>query len=143
MDGAGMWADQYKLAHFRLTDPVALAETTEGRVVGVVWTRFNQEAHEHFGQLARLAEPLCMVDRLAVLPTYRRSGIGRLLMHKAAQEARLRRCTHMTLWVDRATPPAERVAFFRACGLLPLNPSRDGDLYGADIETVLEATRSR
>ncbi|MFT7835594.1 GNAT family N-acetyltransferase [Saccharothrix sp. BKS2] len=142
MDGAGLKVEQFKLIHRPLTDPVALAETADGRAVGVVRADFRPEPFdERFGELAGLPGPRCLVNQIAVLPTERRSGIGRLLMHETAQEARRRRCTNMALMVDwSSTSTAERVAFFEACGLRPLVPTRGDDRYGADLETVLEAT---
>ncbi|MFI9811496.1 GNAT family N-acetyltransferase [Saccharothrix variisporea] len=125
-----------------LAGAVALAETSDGRAVGVVQADFTQEYNERFGRLAGLSGPQCMVHKIAVLPTVRRSGTGRLLMHETSQEARRRRCTHMALMVDWSTPAAERVAFFKACGLRSLMPTSDDDLYGADLETVLKVTAS-
>lgn len=141
LDGAGLKVEQFKLIHRPLTDPVALAETADGRAVGVVRADFRPEPfNERFGELAGLPGPRCLVNQIAVLPTERRSGIGRLLMHETAQEARRRRCTNMALMVDWSTSTAERVAFFKACGLHSLAPERGDDLYGADVETVLKAT---
>jgi GNAT superfamily N-acetyltransferase len=134
-------ADWFEPSRVLLVGAIALAETSDGRAVGVVQADFTQGYNERFGRLAGFPGPQCMVHKIAVLPTERRSGTGRLLMHETAREARRRGCTHMALIVASwSTPKEERVAFFEVCGLRPLVPTRSDDLYGADLETVLEAT---
>ncbi|NGY63417.1 GNAT family N-acetyltransferase [Lentzea sp. NEAU-D13] len=120
---------------------VALAEDSHGQVVGIVHARFNLETYNNrFGELEGLPRPQCMLDKIAVLPTARRSGVGKLLMRETATEAQRYGCSHLALMVDWSTELRDRVEFFKACGLRSLVSGRDDDLFGADLETVLRST---
>lgn len=140
-DQVGMQADQYRhRPPVRWLDELAVAEDADEHVVGAVQARFNQEYYRAmFGEFSGLSGPQCFVEKIAVLPSVHRCGVGRLLMHETAQEARRRGCTNLALRVDWVTELEGRVRFFKACGLWSLAPERGDDLFGADVDAVLQA----
>lgn len=138
----GMRADDYRSRPpHRWFDELAVAEDDARSVVGVVQVRFNQEYDgELFGEFSGLLGLQCYVEKIAVLPSAQGDGVGTLLMHETAQEARRRRCTHLALRIDWTSDWKRRVEFFESCGLRSLVPRRGDDLYGAEVGAVLEAT---
>jgi ribosomal protein S18 acetylase RimI-like enzyme len=56
-----------------------------------------------------LARPLLNIHDLAVLPAYRRQGVGRLLLEQAAAKARALGCCKLTLEVRADNQPAQRL----------------------------------
>lgn len=144
-DQAGMRADHYRnRPPHRWFGELAVAEDGAGRVVGAVQARFNQEYDEElFGEFSGLPGLQCYVEKTAVLPSAQGSSVGTLLMHETTQEARRRRCTHLALRIDWTTEWESRVRFFKHCGLRSLVPEHGDDLYGADVETILQVTALR
>lgn len=142
---AGMRADDYRnRPPRRWFDELAVAEDGARRVVGAVQARFNQEYDEElFGEFSGLPGLQCYVEKIAVLPSLQGAGVGTLLMHETADEARRQRCTHLALRTDWTTEWKGRVKLFKRCGLRSLVPEREDDLYGADVETILHVTNLR
>jgi GNAT superfamily N-acetyltransferase len=139
---AGLEADRYRRHQpHQWFDELAVAEDRAGQVVGAVQARFNQEYYEEwYGEFSGLPGQQCYVEKIAVLPSNRGSGVGTLLMHETAREAGRRRCTHLALRIDWTTDWKGRVKFFKRCGLRSLVPEHGDDLYGADVETILHDT---
>lgn len=85
----------------RLAGGYGLAAVAKGGIVGCV--------------LASLRDPgEAYIGRLAVLPIWRRRGIGRMLMERGQDAARARGCAAMSLGVRLALP--ENIAFFERLG---------------------------
>jgi ribosomal protein S18 acetylase RimI-like enzyme len=79
----------------------------EGRRVGFVGLRLPP-THELAG-----LEPPEIID-IAVLPDFRRRGIGRAMIEHAAEGTR--RAGHDVLWVSTDADHTGNLSFYRACG---------------------------
>ncbi|MFE0023391.1 GNAT family N-acetyltransferase [Amycolatopsis sp. NPDC059021] len=143
LEAADVRTDGYE-SPAEVADDLVLLAVDEGRVLGVAvghptTTPFD-DSFGRFGRFASLPVPQAWLDVIAVLPTARRRGAGRLLVRVFADIMSSRGCTHVVLKVDQATSWEARVAFFESCGFSLLEGG-DDDLRGAEITTLLEACR--
>ena len=75
------------------------------------------------------------IHNIAVLPEYRRAGIGRALLESACDGARERGCEFITLEVRQSNAPA--IALYEKCGFVKAGvrknfyskPAEDGVIY--------------
>lgn len=122
-------------------EAVAIAETPDGEIVGVVTIAVKPEGYgEHYGPFSGLPGPRAFVQEIGVLPSMRGAGIGRSLLRAAAQEIRHRGGMRLALNVDLSSDEATRRAFFVSCGLHSLRPDRNDDIFGASVDDVIAAT---
>jgi ribosomal protein S18 acetylase RimI-like enzyme len=119
----------------------AVAQTSGGTIVGVVTVEVKPEGYgERYEAFHGLPGPRAFVNHIGVAESARGSGVGRMLMRAAAEEVSRRGGQRLALTVDLSTDEANRVEFFRRCGLRSLRQESDNDLYGAEVAEVLAAT---
>lgn len=92
-----------------------VAESEDGTIVGTVALRVfpcvqgsGQAVEDSRGKL-RLVGCDCSLDRLYVLPSARRNGIGRALADRALTDARGQGCIKMEVWSDKRFEDAHRL----------------------------------
>ena len=113
------------------------------RVVGVLmyWVDDDPEAlpqawTQTYGHSTRL-----VVQEIAVLPDYQRSGVGRALIQAAASTAVRAGIQYLFTWPSpRGTPQQRdgRMAFFGRCGMSVFQPESQVEMVGL-AEDVLAA----
>ena len=81
-----------------------LVAEAQGQVVGFIVLSYIQT----------LTGPRGWIDDIAVDPSYRRQGIGRMLVEAAVRQARRRGCSYLFVDTAKGNPPAR--AFYEACG---------------------------
>ncbi len=100
------------------------------------------EFDDYFGARHAPAEhpaPQAFVAGLFVARGHRRRGVGRLLLQQFAAEARDAGYTFLTLIADHGDGLADRVEFFRQCGLASLTPEDPDVAFGAPVISLLGA----
>jgi ribosomal protein S18 acetylase RimI-like enzyme len=138
---AGLGVKQVSFVRAYPDDGVAVAETAAGEIVGVLTLMVRPEGYnERFAAFHGLPGPRALINQIGVAKPMRCQGVGRMLMRAAAEEVRSRGGQRVALMVDWSTKQADRVGFFRACGLWSLRKDRDDDLLGAEVNEILAAT---
>lgn len=108
----------------------------DGEVVGFLDGLFNQPVPKR-AALAADRGPQAWINWMGVQPAARRRGVGQALLQAFANEARQHGCTYLAAMISWADDPADRVAFFRRCGLQDLVPGKPDDIVGAPIADIL------
>lgn len=108
------------------------------QVVGMLEGRFNSEYDDRFQQ-SNFPPPQAWVYLIGVSHDFRRRGIGRALLRQFSQEAVVAGCGFVALMPDNGDDHLEeRIRFFRACGLEPLNTDDASDVHGAPLAQVID-----
>ena len=111
-------------------------------LLGAVEGRFDAGEYPEGCLLADAQSPRAWIDRIGVLPSAHRLGIGTSLVRAFAEAAESSGCHHVALMIDESTDRTVRIEFFKQCGLLPLmTPGAPRDAHlGNLVSAVLQAT---
>ncbi|MEU0311519.1 GNAT family N-acetyltransferase [Streptomyces cyaneofuscatus] len=86
--------------------------------------------------------PQTWVYSLAVAGIHRRRGVGRALLVEVARQAREAGNTFLALAPAEGNDEADRHAFFRMCGLTPIEHDVPCPAWGGPVSETLAAYRS-
>ncbi|MFU8854692.1 GNAT family N-acetyltransferase [Micromonospora sp. SL1-18] len=107
------------------------------RVVGMIEGRFDGDYDERFEQRDH-PSPQAWIYLIGVRSGVRRQGIGRALLRFFTEQAVQAGCSFLALLPDQSDDDVpDRVAFFRACGLVPLLDDDPNDVHGAPLPELL------
>jgi GNAT superfamily N-acetyltransferase len=122
-------------------DPGAPAVVAEwrGQIAGVAEFDLDCDFGRDEGRPGHLGSQ-AWVFAIAVDPSLRRHGIGRALLAEVARRADLAGRTFLALVPQDGTPgqTAERLTFFRRCGLALIEPDRPGAAWGCPVTSCNE-----
>jgi len=107
------------------------------QVVGMIEGRMDSAYDERFEQRDH-PPPQAWIYLVGVRRDARRRGIGSALLRGFAEEAVRAGCSFLALLPDQSDDDVpDRVAFFRACGLVPLVEDDPSDVHGAPLLDML------
>jgi len=116
-EAEGYHADLYDLEthYLRAGHAFFVSESEEGKIVGSAALKVFDPIVGPFGEASnlngkrRIGGTDCSLDRLYVLPSMRRSGIGTALFQAVLDEARARERKAMEIWSDKRFVDAHRL----------------------------------
>ena len=110
-DEKGYHADLYDVpTHYFETNCPFYVAINQGEVVGTAALDcFEPISNDHSEVLPRIAGCDCALERLYVLPSARRLGIGSSLFEKVVAEAKRREKRRMEIWSDKRFGDAHRL----------------------------------
>ncbi|MEU4775306.1 GNAT family N-acetyltransferase [Micromonospora sp. NPDC023644] len=123
-------------------DLALIAEDPAGSAMGAIHGRLDIGFDETIAPTGLGPGPQAWIDRLGVIPSKRRRGVGKALLNRFAREAVEAGCTHVGGYPDLTSEPSERMAFFAASGLKPLKPEDPTYVIGGSLVEVISATAS-
>lgn len=116
---------------------VVVAEL-HGSVVGVAEFQLDCDFGRDEGRPAHPREQAWILT-MAVADAHRRHGVGRALVTEIARRAQDAGRTFLALVLQDGDDEADRRTFFRACGLVPIEPAGLGAAWGCPVAQILAA----
>ncbi|MEW2190543.1 GNAT family N-acetyltransferase [Streptomyces microflavus] len=110
----------------------------DGEIVGLLEGRFDAGYVDEIAQPDHPA-PRAWVQLLMVDPTHRSQGIGQHLLVGFSTAAQQAGCTFLALTADSNDRLADRIRFFRKCGLASIDRHTPDATFGAPVDTILTA----
>ncbi|MEV5208219.1 GNAT family N-acetyltransferase [Micromonospora sp. NPDC053740] len=118
---------------------VYVAEDASGTIVGALEGTFDAGYPDDVPPGVEM--PQAWLSNLGVLPDNRRQNVGRMLVHRFAQDATARGLTYVAGLPDQHTDDQGRLGFFERCGLTVITSDSDpGKAVGGYLQDVLRLT---